>query len=114
MAIATARAAQPGPVRPMSSQTACSQSRTSRAEQRAKEMSRVVRANIVLSLDGRYHGPGGAGDMAAIVPYAVTDVARDFLTKIWQGATTVVLSRGNAEGFMAYWSEVARDDNADP
>ena len=77
-------------------------------------MSRVVRANLVLSLDGRYHGPGGAGDLAAIVPYAVTDVARNLLTRIWQGATTVVLSRGNAEGFMAYWSVVARDENADP
>jgi dihydrofolate reductase len=77
-------------------------------------MSRVVRANLVLTLDGRYHGPGGAGDLAAVVPYAVTDVARDFLTGIWQGATTVVLSRGNAQGFVGYWSAVAEDDSADP
>ena len=77
-------------------------------------MTRRVRANLVLSLDGFYHGPGGAGDMGAIVSYAATDVARDFLTSVWGGATTVVLTRGNAEGFVAYWSQVARDEGADP
>lgn len=75
---------------------------------------RQVTANIALTLDGRYHGPGGPTDAGAIVRYAVTDVARDHLTRIWTGATTAVLGRGNAEGFLGYWSTVATDENADP
>ena len=42
---------------------------------------RTVRANMSLTLDGRYNGPGGPGDLAAIVPYATTDVARNHLTR---------------------------------
>ena len=75
---------------------------------------RVVRANLSLTLDGRFHGPGGPTDLGAIVPYAVTDVARDHLSRIWQGATTAVLGRGSAQGFMDYWPPVAGDDSADP
>jgi len=75
---------------------------------------RKVTANISLTLDGRYNGPGGPGDLGAIVPYAVTDVARNHLTRIWENATTVVLGRGNAEGFLGFWPSVAEDDNADP
>lgn len=75
---------------------------------------RKVRANISLTLDGRYNGPGGPGDLGAIVPYAVTEVARDQLTRIWEGATTALLGRLNAEGFMGYWPPVADDENADP
>ncbi|NGO76567.1 riboflavin biosynthesis protein RibD [Streptomyces sp. YC504] len=75
---------------------------------------RKVTANIGLTLDGRYHGAGGPGDMGAIVPYAVTEVARDHLTRVWQGKTTAVLGRGNAQGFVGYWSTVAEDENADP
>jgi len=75
---------------------------------------RKVRANISLTLDGRYHGPGGPTDLAAIVPYAVTEVARDHLTRIYEGATTALLGRVNAEGFMGYWPPVADDENADP
>ncbi|MDT7842120.1 dihydrofolate reductase family protein [Streptomyces justiciae] len=75
---------------------------------------RKVTANINLTLDGRYNGPGGPGDLGAIVPYAVTDVARNHLTRIWENATTVVLGRGNAEGFLGFWPSVAEDDNADP
>ncbi|MFF5494074.1 dihydrofolate reductase family protein [Streptomyces aquilus] len=75
---------------------------------------RKVTANINLTLDGRYNGPGGPGDLGAIVPYAVTDVARDHLTRIWENATTVVLGRRNAEGFLGFWPAVAEDDNADP
>jgi dihydrofolate reductase len=67
-----------------------------------------------LTLDGRYCGPGGPGDIGAIVPYMTTDVARDQLTRIWQGGTTALLGRINAEGFIAYWSPVAEDENADP
>jgi dihydrofolate reductase len=75
---------------------------------------RRVTANMSLTLDGRYNGPGGPTDLSAIVPYAVTDVARDHLTRIWQGATTALLGRLNAEGFMGFWPSVADDENADP
>jgi dihydrofolate reductase len=75
---------------------------------------RKVRANISLTLDGRYNGPGGPGDMGPIVPYAITDVARDHLARIHAGATTALLGRRNAEGFMGYWPSVADDENADP
>lgn len=75
---------------------------------------RKVTANINLTLDGRYHGPGGPGDLGAIVAYASTEVARDHLTRIWENATTAVLGRNSAEGFLGYWSPVATDDNADP
>lgn len=77
-------------------------------------MTRNVRANISLTLDGHYNGPGGPGDMSAIVPYAVTEVSRDHLTHVWEGATTAVFGRGNALGFVGYWSQVATDETADP
>ncbi|WP_028927015.1 dihydrofolate reductase family protein [Pseudonocardia acaciae] len=75
---------------------------------------RRVSASMSLTLDGRYNGPGGPGDLGAIVPYAVTEVARDHLTRIWTGATTALLGRRNAEGFMGFWPSVADDENADP
>jgi dihydrofolate reductase len=75
---------------------------------------RRVTANISLTLDGRYHGPAGPGDLGAIVPYAITDVARNQLTRIWENATTAVLGRRNAEGFLGFWPSVAGDENADP
>lgn len=75
---------------------------------------RRVTANLSLTLDGRYHGPGGPADLNAIVPYAATEVARDHLTRLHSDATTAVLGRGNAEGFLGYWSMVADDEQADP
>ncbi|MDG4859859.1 dihydrofolate reductase family protein [Streptomyces sp. T-3] len=75
---------------------------------------RRVTANLSLSLDGRYHGPGGASDFGKFIPYVTTDVARDHLTRIWEGATTALLGRVNAEGFLGYWPTVAEDENADP
>jgi dihydrofolate reductase len=75
---------------------------------------RRVTANINLTLDGRYNGPGGPGDLGAIVPYAVTEVARNQLARIWQTATTALLGRLNAEGFLGFWPSVAEDDSADP
>jgi hypothetical protein len=48
------------------------------------------------------------------VPYATTEVARNHLSRIWDGASTAVLGRRNAEGFLAYWPMVADDQNADP
>jgi dihydrofolate reductase len=43
-----------------------------------------------------------------------TEVARDYLTLIHEGATTALLGRTNAEGFLGYWPSVANDENADP
>jgi len=75
---------------------------------------RRVTANLSLTLDGRYHGPAGPADMGAILPYATTEVARRHLTRIWREATTAVLGRRNAEGFLGFWPTVAADENADP
>ncbi|GLW22643.1 riboflavin biosynthesis protein RibD [Microbispora amethystogenes] len=75
---------------------------------------RKVTANLSITLDGRYHGPGGPGDFAAFAPYVVTEVARDHMNRMWQGATTALLGRVNAEGFMGYWPSVAENDDADP
>ncbi|MFJ7215408.1 dihydrofolate reductase family protein [Amycolatopsis sp. NPDC098790] len=77
-------------------------------------MTRRVTANLSLTLDGRYQGPGGPTDMSAIVSYATTEVARHHLTQIWENATTAVLGRVNAEGFLGFWPTVAADENADP
>lgn len=73
-----------------------------------------VTANLALSLDGRYHGPGGPGDFSMFAPYVTSEVARGQLTRIWEGATTALLGRINAEGFLGYWPSVAEDENADP
>lgn len=75
---------------------------------------RKVTANIGLTLDGRYNGPGGPADLGAIVPYATTEVARNHLARITDGATTALLGRLNAQGFMGFWPSVAEDDTADP
>ncbi len=68
---------------------------------------RRVAANISITLDGRYSGPGGAADLGRIVKYATTEVARNQMNRMWEHATTAVLGRGNAEGFIGYWSTVA-------
>ncbi|GAA3137747.1 dihydrofolate reductase family protein [Planomonospora alba] len=75
---------------------------------------RKVTANLSLTLDGRYNGPGGPHDFGAFAPYVTSEVARDHMTRIWEGATTALLGRINAEGFMGYWPAVAEDDGADP
>lgn len=80
----------------------------------ADSTDRRVTANLSLTLDGRYHGPGGPGDFGMFVPYVTTEVARDHLARIWEGATTAVLGRVNAEGFLGYWPSVAEDETADP
>jgi dihydrofolate reductase len=74
---------------------------------------RKVTANMSLTLDGRYNGPDGPGDLGAIVPYMTTEVARNQLSRIWDGATTAVLGRSSAEGFLGFWSPIAEDENAD-
>ena len=73
-----------------------------------------MRANISLTMDGRYHGPGGAADLGAIVPYMTSEVARRQLARIHDGATTAVLGRGSAQGFLGWWGHVATDKDADP
>ena len=75
---------------------------------------RKVTASLNLSLDGRYNGPGGPADIGAIFPYATTDVARDHMTRLWENATTAVLGRLNAEGFLGFWPPVADNEAADP
>jgi dihydrofolate reductase len=77
-------------------------------------MNRRVSANISLTLDGFYSGPGGPADLAAIIPYATTEVARNQLARLHDGATTALLGRRNAEGFLGFWPTVATDPNADP
>lgn len=78
------------------------------------ENGRRVVVNTSLSIDGYYHGPGGPQDMGFVMPYAITDVARDHLTRLWEPATTALLGRTNAEGFLAYWPPVADQADADP
>ncbi|WP_393053373.1 dihydrofolate reductase family protein [Streptomyces sp. LN549] len=75
---------------------------------------RKVTANLSLTLDGRYNGPGGPSDFGMFAPYVTTEVARGHLTRIWEGATTAMLGRINAEGFLGYWPSVAEDESADP
>ncbi|WP_026411188.1 dihydrofolate reductase family protein [Actinomadura oligospora] len=75
---------------------------------------RRVTANLGLSLDGRYHGAGGSLDLSAIVPYATTDTSRDHLVRLTENATTAVLGRSSAEGFLQYWPPLASDEDADP
>ncbi|MET9068409.1 dihydrofolate reductase family protein [Streptosporangium sandarakinum] len=79
-----------------------------------EQTGRRVTANLSLTLDGRYHGPGGPGDFAAFAPYVTSELARNHMNRIWENATTALLGRNNAEGFMGYWSSVAEDGNADP
>ncbi len=74
---------------------------------------RLIRANLSLTLDGRYNGRGGPADIGSIVPYMTSDVAREQLRRIHTGASQVLLGRGSAEGFMGYWGQVADDQNAD-
>ncbi|MEV0345940.1 dihydrofolate reductase family protein [Nonomuraea sp. NPDC050680] len=76
--------------------------------------SRRVTANLTLTLDGRYNGPGGPSDFAAFAPYVTSEIARDHMNLIWESATTALLGRINAEGFMGFWPSVAEDENADP
>ena len=52
--------------------------------------------------------------MSWVMPYAVTDVARDHLTSLWEPATTALLGRVNAEGFLGFWPTVIDMEGADP
>lgn len=75
---------------------------------------RKVVGNISLSLDGRITGRGGEYDMSWIAPHAMTDNARDHMTRMIGTATTGLLGRKNYEGFGGYWPSVADAEEADP
>ncbi|MFI6936923.1 dihydrofolate reductase family protein [Streptomyces sp. NPDC050287] len=75
---------------------------------------RRVVTNLALSLDGHYAAPDNPLDMSWVMPYAVTDVARDHLTSLWEPATTALLGRVNAEGFLGFWPTVIGMEGADP
>ncbi|MFD2795495.1 dihydrofolate reductase family protein [Promicromonospora vindobonensis] len=74
---------------------------------------RRVVTNMSISLDGRYAAADPL-DMGWVLPYAVTDVARDHLTNLWEPATTALLGRVNAEGFLGFWPSVIGQEGADP
>jgi dihydrofolate reductase len=73
---------------------------------------RRVVTNMSLSLDGHCAGADPV-DMSWVMPYAVTDVARDHLTSLWEPASTALLGRVNAEGFLSYWPTVIDMEGAD-
>lgn len=73
---------------------------------------RRVVANIAISIDGRYAKPDPL-DMGWVMPYALTDVARDHLTALWEPATTAVMGRVNAEGFLGFWPTVIGAEGVD-
>ncbi|MFI8082022.1 dihydrofolate reductase family protein [Kitasatospora sp. NPDC086009] len=75
--------------------------------------SRRVVTNMSLSLDGRY-ARRDPRDMSWVMPYAHTDVARDHLTGLWEPATTALLGRVNAEGFLGFWPTVIGMPGVDP
>ncbi|CAM5697778.1 Dihydrofolate reductase OS=Streptomyces alboniger OX=132473 GN=CP975_29370 PE=4 SV=1 [Streptomyces alboniger] len=75
---------------------------------------RRVVTNMSLSLDGRYAGQHNPLDMSWVMPYAHTDVARDHLTGLWEPATTALLGRVNAEGFLSFWPTVIGMEGVDP
>ncbi|MFE0172202.1 dihydrofolate reductase family protein [Streptomyces sp. NPDC059002] len=75
---------------------------------------RRVVTNMALSLDGHYARPDRPEDMSWVMPYAHTDVARDHLTALWEPATTALLGRVNAEGFLAFWPTVIGAEGVDP
>ncbi|MGW1340592.1 dihydrofolate reductase family protein [Kribbella sp. NPDC002412] len=75
---------------------------------------RRVVTSINLSLDGHYDGPGAPTDMRWVLPYAVTDVARNHMTSLFEPATTALLGRVNAEGFLGFWPTIIGTEGADP
>jgi dihydrofolate reductase len=74
---------------------------------------RRVVTTMNLSIDGHYAKPDPL-DMGWVLPYAATDVARDHMTSLFEPATTALLGRVNAEGFMGFWPTVIGMEGADP
>jgi dihydrofolate reductase len=79
-----------------------------------QQSGRRIVTNMALSLDGRYAAPDNPLDMSWVMPYAVSDVARDHLTSLWETATTALLGRVNAEGFLGFWPTVIGMEGVDP
>lgn len=79
-----------------------------------EQTGRRIVTNMSLSLDGHYAEPENPVDMRWVMPYALTEVARDHLTSLWEPATTALLGRVNAEGFLAFWPTVIEMEGADP
>jgi dihydrofolate reductase len=79
-----------------------------------EQTGRRVVTNMSLSLDGRYAKADDPQDMSWVMPYAITDVARDHLAGLWEPATTALLGRINAEGFLGFWPTVIGMEGADP
>lgn len=75
---------------------------------------RRVFANMSVSLDGRITGPRGLHDMAWIGPHASTSQSRDAVLRMAERSTTVLLGRGNYEGFGGFWPTVVDMPEADP
>lgn len=76
-------------------------------------MTRRVVTNMSLSLDGRYARTDPT-DMGWVIPYAISDVAREHLTDLWTPASTALLGRVNAEGFLGFWPTVIGAEGTDP
>jgi dihydrofolate reductase len=76
--------------------------------------SRRVVTSMNLSLDGHYDAAGAPTDMRWVLPYAVTDVARDHMVSLFQPATTALLGRVNAEGFLGFWPTIIGAEGVDP
>lgn len=74
---------------------------------------RRVVTTISLSIDGRYAKTDPL-DMGWVLPYAITDVARNHMTSLFEPATTALLGRVNAEGFLGFWPTVIGMEGADP
>ncbi|GAB2644067.1 dihydrofolate reductase family protein [Kribbella swartbergensis] len=74
---------------------------------------RRVVTTMKLSIDGHYAKPDPL-DMGWVLPYATTDVARDHMASLFEPATTALLGRVNAEGFMGFWPTVIGMEGADP
>ncbi|MFE9835394.1 dihydrofolate reductase family protein [Streptomyces sp. NPDC005551] len=74
---------------------------------------RRVVTNMSLSLDGHY-ARRDPRDMGWMMPYAHTDVARDHLAALHASATTALLGRVNAEGFLGFWPTVIGTEGVDP
>jgi dihydrofolate reductase len=71
----------------------------------AQNHDRRVVTNTALSLDGRY-AKANPLDMGWVMPYAISDTARDHLAALHSTATTALLGRVNAEGFLGFWPTV--------
>jgi dihydrofolate reductase len=64
-------------------------------------MRRIV-TSAVITLDGYFEGPGGAGDLDWSAPY-VEDILADAVNLLGDGTDAILLGRITYEGFSTYW-----------